>query len=382
MLLIGGVNYSNVIKEIEKYTKKHFNLGEYNTRIAQARITKFVYNAEKEEERKYLFNLLEKMKWINRKQVLDYIYEQIKKIDGKFLIYNHKLDENSSSTFCTTNLSEYLSDNTIINEQKVKNKKRKTDSLIFIDDYIGTGNTILNAINDIKDKVVYKKIIVISYLCQKRAIDRFNQSKIELRYCEESESYINLLDIKSIDYINSICDKCTIVDDHSELMCFGYKNTGAIVALNETAPNNDISLIWDRINVSSTKVWIPLLDRNIGFIGLHDRYNNLIKNNQINLRKYFSQTPFELSYNEFVFLIYSFGIYCTAEEVINNQFFESKKEYIKFLKRMNKKNYIEYKKGYFFIKDPLLFKYINDIGNKLYKTKQYYKIEANNSFVS
>ena len=376
-----------MITKVDNFVESNLSTNEYDKGIIKARITRFLYNTDDNDKRDLLFNIVSNTKWIDNKKIMDYFIKQFKKIDEPYLIYNHKLTETGSTTFCISSLSHngIVEDKEIINDNYFKdnpNKIIEIDNLILIDDYIGTGNTLLKAIDNIKDKIKYKKLTIICYICQEETIEKIKSKGIILFFKEVSKKYSNILDKDTCEYAESICNRCRQKDDDKEKMCFGYKNTGAMIAINQISPNNDISLMWDNTIKLNKKRWFPLFNREIGFIKWSQKNKQLIKNNSTIIREIQKNNKYNLSLKELEFLLYSFSCYYTEQEIIDNGYFSSSEEYNKFVSNMIEKGYIEEGKGYFYISDNNLYRYITSVMNQLFRDNNWYKVEISNKIAS
>ena len=229
----------------------------------------------------------------------------------------------------------------------------------------------MSAIEGIWNIIKEKEIIIVAYAIQEKAIININKNYSEIKIdCKLIlNRYSDEFDKSEIYYIEEVCKCCK-----DQRMQLGYNEAGDYVVLNKVAPNSDISMLWNPTIEYNGKHWMKLFDRQVSLEILSKKNNILIKNNSMLLRQKYNdlKRKYSLSFEEFEFLVYSYGCYYTKNQLLEDNYFDSEKEYEEFTKELIKKKYICEKNGYIIIPYNTLY---NDIG----KVIEYLYKESKNS---
>lgn len=360
----------------------HFN-SEIEKDIFQNRVIKFLRNDLNDDNQKELVKIISKINWFSTKQINDFIMRNVKKIlNNNIIIFQFKDKVTSSSNTMISFISNegMCEDNQVLTKDEIfGNDLSMFDGVLILDDYLGSGDTIIDNLSQIINVVKTKKIYVVIYAAQNLALEKLesfqneNDLNLEVIYKEKLNTYIEYLEPETQMYVNTICNLCSEPD-----FKFGWKNTGALVAINKCSPNNNVSMLWNNhINYNGNR-WIPLLSRELNIEAWNKKSKCIIKKNTMILRKYYEKTfqkkfnRYNISYLEFEFLVYSYGCYLTPYELIENGYFQTANEFQMFIKNLLDNKLIELKNNYIIISSKDLY---NEIGNVIKKI-----CKENNSF--
>ncbi len=350
---------------------------QFDNKLDEEIFTNRLYNYVKNDELNYkrILTIVSKLKWIKSKEINDFFISYMKKnYSESMALIDFKEKAKSSSTRLISLISDegLCNDFQIVKIKDVKEDRIKEfDKLLFIDDYIGSGETILSTIEDIWDNIKEKEIIIVAYACQERAIININRKYPKIRIDKKLifNRYSDEFEKNDVYYIEEVCKCCK-----DERMQLGYNGAGAYVVLNKVTPNSDISMLWNPRIEYKGKHWMKLFDRQVSLEILSKKNNALIKNNSMLLMQKYNdlKRKYSLSFKEFEFLVYSFGCYYTKHQLLDDNYFDSENEYHEFTKDLFNKEYINEKNGYIIIINNLLYDDIRKVIEYVYK-------ESNNS---
>ena len=343
----------------------HFN-SEIEKDIFQNRVIKFLRNDLNDDNQKELVKIISKINWFSTKQINDFIMRNVKKIlNNNIIIFQFKDKVTSSSNTMISFISNegMCEDNQVLTKDEIfGNDLSMFDGVLILDDYLGSGDTIIDDLSQIINAVRTKKIYVVVYAAQNLALKKLesfrnkNDLNLEVIYKEKLNTYIEYLEPETQKYVNTICNLCSEHD-----FKFGWKNTGALVAINKCSPNNNISMIWNNnINYNGNR-WIPLLNRELSIEAWNKKNKYIIKKNTMILRKYYEEkfekkfNKYNISYLEFEFLVYSYGCYLTPYELIENDYYQTANEFQMFIKNLLDNKLIELKNNYIIISSKNLY---------------------------
>lgn len=352
------------------------------------RAIKFLRNDLNDNNQKELVKIISKINWFNSKQINDFIIRNVKKVlNNNIIIFQFKGKVTSSSNAMISFISNegMCEDNQVLTKEKIFNNDLSMfDGVLILDDYLGSGDTIIDNLTLIVKKIKTKKIYIVVYIAQNFALERLESFKnengldLEIIYKEKLNTYIEYLEHKTQNYVNNICNLCSESD-----FKFGWKNTGALVAINKCSPNNNISMIWNsHINYNGNR-WVPLLNRELNIETWNKKNKYIINKNEMILRKYYDgkfKAKFDIyniSYKEFKFLVYSYGCYLTPDELIENDYFQTVGEFQTFIKNLLNNKLIELKNNYVIISNQNLYNEIGKVIKEIYKINNSYKKEKN-----
>lgn len=338
--------------------------------IFASRLYKFVLNDE--EHYQQILKIVSGLKWIKNKEVNDYFVKYFKdNYSEKNLFINYKTNPKSSSS----RLLSLISGEGLCNDFQIVNISdlnpelvQNFDNIYFIDDFIGSGSTIINAIDTIWEAVREKNLFIVCYATQDLGLYNISQKFPTIILIPEIilNDYRSKYDKNTVSYIRSICKLCPDND-----MKYGYNLAGAYVVLHNVAPNSDISMLWHpRIFYNDNK-WTRLFDRELSLEILTKKNKDMIKSNGMLLRKKYKELKrkYDISFNEFEFLVYSYGCYYTKNQLLDDKYFDNESEFNIFVGGLIDKNYLSVKKGYIIIKNKSLYFDIGKVVDYLYKEK-------------
>lgn len=354
--------------------------------IFQNRAIKFLRNDLNNNNQKELIKIISKINWFNTKQINDFIIRNTKKIlNDNIMIFQFKSKVTSSSNTMISFISNegMCEDNQVLSKNDIFNNDLSMfDGILILDDYLGSGDTIIDNLTQIVKAVKTKKIYIVIYAAQNLAIERLenfgnkNNLNLEIIYKERLNTYVEYLEPKTQKYVNTICNLCSETD-----FKLGWKNSGALVAINKCSPNNNISMIWNsHINYNGNR-WIPLLNRELSIETWNKKNKYIIKKNTIFLKEYYEKkfkakfNRYDISYPEFEFLVYSYGCYLTPYELIENNYFQTSNEFQMFIKNLSNNKLIELKNNYIIILNQNLYNEIGKVIKEVYKNNNSFKKE-------
>lgn len=292
-------------------------------KILKNAILRYIDNGTTLKEKQYILNLVKNISWYWNTQISDYFCDVINKYFNRMntLIIDYT-DEKKKSPYSnsTAEILHCLSNSGIImDDEFVKIEDLKTipnniTTLILIDDFIGSGNSIIKQIKRIDDMgIKNKKIMILSYICHivgKQQIEDYRSKNELFLYFEKLEnSYLYKgMEKDLIRYINKICQRCK----KNELR-YGYGECGSMVSINFVSPNNNLSMLYGK-NIDD---WDSLLDRNLNLIVLHERKIKLLSRNQHILRNFYNNNfQLKLTFDEFKLLLLIYNCSGISEELL------------------------------------------------------------------
>ena len=183
----------------------------------------------------------------------------------------------SGATYCRLFVSENrLSTNSVQTLESLERRsrtKKETQRLVLIDDFSGTGSTIVNGLKQHlellrrvnSDGIRIIVIALVGFAEARNYIEHYiDQAGLDadVYFCDElgpehkafSESSIVFPEAAERELARQIAEaKGVILERRFPL---GYKNTQGLIVLSESCPNNTLPIMWSR-NVN----WIPLFSR-------------------------------------------------------------------------------------------------------------------------
>ncbi len=174
-------------------------------------------------------------------------WNKISRVTNEFPIkcfFDKKVDFSSNSMltnkYCDKN-------NEIIIEIENINKLTSDYTLVFLDDFSGTGTQIKEQISKIQERNTEIKIIVISYCLTDVSEKNLTELGIDIFYCEK----LNIYNIQE-ECLSSLNKKMSYKEKF-------VQNTLFINGIQ--SPNNNVPLMWKK-----TYEWIPLFKRKVVYI--------------------------------------------------------------------------------------------------------------------
>lgn len=163
---------------------------------------------------------------------------------------------------------------TIIDETEL-NKIEKDCNLILVDDFSGSGDTILTFYNSIKDKIsksINVVVVTIAYLKRAKLLLERNSLNIygNLRvpaFSKRGSVFGYPPRMRAIrefcfKYGNLIYPEKDYEKGKTKQHPLGYSNSQALIGFEHAIPNNTIPIIWgDRKRTDSKESWFPIFPR-------------------------------------------------------------------------------------------------------------------------
>ncbi|CAA0260715.1 phosphoribosyltransferase-like protein [Tenacibaculum maritimum] len=141
---------------------------------------------------------------------------------------------------------------------KLKNSK---NPILLIDDYIGTGDTALEALEEVLGLRLYDKetLFVASLVCQETGIKVINNKGYDvltdvIRKKGISDKYEGDELIRNIKLMESIEEILQLDSKFDPKYNFGYKHSEGLVAMTRT-PNNTFPLYWFKAQLDKANKW-------------------------------------------------------------------------------------------------------------------------------
>lgn len=240
----------------------------------------------------------------------------------------------------------------------------KESSIIVIDDYCGSGDTIKASIDSIESFCENCRVLIIIYAIHDKALNLLEEYTVGLR-----NSYTIMFDKKELRYDRKIVEKSTL--DFINEMCeycsseyrYGYKNTGALLSLEGKSPNNNISIIWmDDIDINERK-WIPLFNRKENEVAFtKHRYKQILKNQEF-ITRYFKEKKLNslVSLTELKFLIKVYNYSPSIIELEQTIDYFQNDKLSKLVESLNSKKIITLSEGYVRIESYVLLSHLKKI---------------------
>lgn len=225
-----------------------------------------------------------------------------------FLKQGRITNENIINYYCIDNTKNYVLENKRIPENS---------TIIILDDYVGSGDTIIKIIDNVEDLYSNYNVIIGAYIWQKYGLE-----KIE-NYIKNS-SFHNKYEInyEGIIYENNYKEKLSnnkILLDYVETICsgarnckYGYQDIGAMLVIDGIAPNNNISMIWyDKIIYKGAK-WIPIFNTEYNNQWIINHKERILKSSERELRLLYREFIYKNKYvyEEFIIILLLFNLYC------------------------------------------------------------------------
>jgi len=147
-----------------------------------------------------------------------------------------------------------------------------TSTLIIVDDFIGTGDTVINFNNSLEKSGVFKKnpkiqVYYLSLIVTESGLTKIQSSnpKCKLIYSEllsqdykafsEKSSVLPDYQMEERKHAKIVCKKIGEFLE-GEMYSLGYKNSELLIGLHHNIPNNTLPIIW-----SEKKEWVPIFRR-------------------------------------------------------------------------------------------------------------------------
>lgn len=140
-------------------------------------------------------------------------------------------------TVCASDIKNYLC-----------NLEKGQFKVVLVDDYIGTGDTALDAIEYVKKVSPYPidntDIVVLCIVAMKAGVEKLNAEGIQV-YCshEESKGITDYYDGDELEKASSLMHSIEKIIKVNDQNIFGYSQSEALVCM-ERCPNNTFPIYW------------------------------------------------------------------------------------------------------------------------------------------
>ena len=324
-----------LVKEVQEIAEEMIDKG-YQKRYKEVIVEnymKFLDNERDEYGKSKLLKVLKNVKWYSNHntdvffsnivtEILDETIGEIffvsknKKSSSCYsivinLLREGKTEKNHIITY--NKVTKCLVENSYIKDREMK----ETDTILIMDDYVGSGNTIIDMIEAIEERFCNVRVLILNYVWQEAGIKNIKQylnRELKNHYeiiekgivLENSYTEKFKTDEESIRYINSICDNC--VDENYK---YGYLQTGSMLTFNGISPNNNISMLWRTDINYNNCTWIPIFNREFSMEYLRKKKNQCLRENKKELLEIYNNSSLKqnLTFDEFKVLIILFNTY-------------------------------------------------------------------------
>ncbi len=356
----------DLIAEVDKIAEEEIDKKYQKTykSLIKESYMKFLDNEKKPENKERLLKILKNVKWYSNHNTDIFFFNAITEILDSTIGDLYFVCKNKITSSCYNIITTLLAEGKIEKgnlityykeDKSLEIKEIKENSIILVvDDYSGSGDTIINIAKAIEEKYSNNKVLILCYIWQEKAIKRIKRIKKYL--CEKLKNNYEIIekgivledsykekfkeDNDSINYIKSICEECT-----QEKFKYGYRKTGAMVTFNGLSPNNNISMLWNNNIKHNNSRWIPIFDRELSLeLMIRKKNEYLIKNrNEIFIFYEESFLKDMLTYEEFKVLIMLFNTYSIRKEYIKDALgFDTIDEVTKIIEKFEKCGIITY----------------------------------------
>ncbi|MBO9571408.1 MAG: hypothetical protein J7497_04265, partial [Chitinophagaceae bacterium] len=264
-------NYENIITAICERFQNH---------ITPLKVVSWLENFEKVDWNKALITL-NAFEYYNTKDIIKefdaHLEEIIEKLPRQSTLYAIPVGKPGKSGLA---MIYYLRKTIAFNKNKVKILEdlasiTAQDSIVLVDDFSGSGNTVLDFRNNIRDHLpdnVQVSVITVAYLSKAKILLEKNGLKIfgNLRMPAFSKRGSVFGYHPKMQAIREFCFKYgnLIYPDGDynsgkvSINPLGYENSQALIGFEHATPNNTLPIIWaDRKRSDTNVAWYPIFPR-------------------------------------------------------------------------------------------------------------------------
>ncbi|TOI48511.1 phosphoribosyltransferase-like protein [Vibrio parahaemolyticus] len=260
--------------------------------IEIAHVRAWLNQFQNNKERKIAFKLLENISFYGEKTIrekLSVIHEAIR----RKVIYTHKKSQKvrrdiliscfgTGSKSGASTLRMYASENKITTHniknfsdiKKTIESNNEISAIVFIDDILATGGSIISGINELKEQCgeiisERKIVVVIGVICgvsegYENILRQDFGFEVETVVCDVlpseckvfSEASEVFTEREERQYAQSICTKYG--SQLQKMHPLGYQDSQLLVVFKDNCPNNSLPILWSS---SNRPKWIPLFNR-------------------------------------------------------------------------------------------------------------------------
>lgn len=329
----------DLLIEVEKIAEEKINKKyqkEYKALIIENYV-KFLDNEKEIADKERLLKILENVKWYSNANIDEFFSKTITEILNNTIGDLFCISKNKRTSSCYSIITNLLmqgkleENNLIIYDKKTKTLEYKNivenSTILIIDDYSGSGESIINIAKAIENKYSNNKVLILCYVWQKKAIKiikrmkKFFDKKLNNDYeiIEEGivleDSYKEKFDKDNatMNYIKDICECCKQTN-----VKYGYRRTGAMLTFNGISPNNNISMLWNNNIEYNNSRWFPVFNREYSLELLVRKKNEYLIKNKTEIFELYQESFLkeDITYEEFTVLIILFNTYSIRKEYI------------------------------------------------------------------
>lgn len=371
--------------------KMNFSSAEKDKKnVVSDKIKTFLKNANSDEEKEYLYEVLDSISWYTRVEIINYFEQKIEKFytcNDLFLRYvpekkQKKLSSSSDQVIATLVENSKIEKDDVVVISDIKCNKITCNNIYILDDFIGSGDTIINNVLELLDEnnLAIKKLYIICFAItadgkinlEKAMCEKFSSLEYEIMYKILEKKYDEKISEQNVlDYVYSKCLMCK-----SNEYKFGYKDSKTTLAINMTSPNNNISILWS----SAFDNWIKLLDRDLDLLSLESRNLRILKSNKQEIVTFYN---FEidkelLSLKEFKILILIYNCSKIDENLLDEfDICNTIEERNRLIKDLKKKLILKNGQSYLEISDKKVLNYCYQFEKKLLDINKKIKQKSN-----
>lgn len=329
----------DLLIEVEKIAEEKINKKyqkEYKALIIENYV-KFLDNEKEIADKERLLKILENVKWYSNANIDEFFSKTITEILNNTIGDLFCISKNKRTSSCYSIITNLLmqgkleENNLIIYDKKTKTLEYKNivenSTILIIDDYSGSGESIINIAKAIENKYSNNKVLILCYVWQKKAIKiikrmkKFFDKKLNNDYeiIEEGivleDSYKEKFDKDNatMNYIKDICECCKQTN-----VKYGYRKIGAMLTFNGISPNNNISMLWNNNIEYNNSRWFPVFNREYSLELLVRKKNEYLIKNKTEIFELYQESFLkeDITYEEFTVLIILFNTYSIRKEYI------------------------------------------------------------------
>ena len=329
----------DLVIEVEKIAEERINKKyqkAYKSLVVENYI-KFLDNEKKLTDKERLLKILKNVKWYSNDNTDIFFSNAITELLNKTVGDLFCISKNKKTSSCYSIVTNLLMQgkleekNIIIYDKRTKSIENKeiaeNSTILIMDDYSGSGETIINIAKAIEKEYSNNKVLILCYVWQEKAIKivnrmkRYFDKKLNNNYeimeegiiLEDSYKEKFNTDTDSITYIKSICEDCKQTN-----IKYGYRRTGAMITFNGISPNNNISMLWNNNIEHNNYRWFPVFDREYSLELLRRKKNEYLIKNKNEIFEFYKESFLKknMTYEEFKVLIMLFNTYSIRKEYI------------------------------------------------------------------
>lgn len=238
------------------------------TYIDQSRIEGWLLNFATDEERLVALKLLDKLTLLRSREIImlgTALFNELNSMLSTTTLNECRFTSIGSITSGSTQIIRTFQENNRIPKKWFiyNSEIEKLDDIkviVFLDDFVGTGDTFINWYEENKSKIRPERIYYGSFGAFENGIKKIKRKTgidtVTGRMIQESEKVLDgkLYSQKDRQNIRRVIEKYRGIRIPKEFS-FGYDNCQLLYAFENNIPNNSLGILWFAQN------WTPLMDR-------------------------------------------------------------------------------------------------------------------------